>query len=504
MIAWVAALAGLVQRDLMRTSTERMAELALRVNPGNFFYAVEQDGKHIGFASSTLDTLPDSLVIRDLLVADRMVGGTLQRVTTRTDIVMSRQLALRTFAIDVGTPESPARVAGRADGDSAIVFVRQAPGVPVDTQRVVVRGPVVLPALLPLAAILRRDPAVGNTATYHTFDPATAAVHDVTVRIDAESLFTVIDSSARNLATGVWVPALRDTVRAWRLTATSGSDFSGWVDAQGRIVETSPVAGLGMRRMAYEMAFENWRASSPTSSENNADREIVPVTVIASSVTLPARGLTHLSLRLTAPSLREFALNGGRQSLSGDVLTLGLESDDWTAVVYVPTQVTPQHRSQFNNELRAETGLQTRSGVMLRAALNIIGRQRTARAAVERLVQWTSDSIARVATNSVPDAAHALSSRRGDVDEHAQLFAALARSVDVPTRIVNGLVYVNGKFYYHAWAEVFVNGWVAVDPTFGQVPADAAHVRLMTGGFDRKARLMQLIGTLHIEVLEAR
>jgi hypothetical protein len=163
-----------------------------------------------------------------------------------------------------------------------------------------------------------------------------------------------------------------------------------------------------------------------------------------------------------------------------------------------------QHRSQFNNELRAEPGMQTRSGVMLRTALNIIGRQRTARAAVERLVRWTSDSIARVAMDSSPDAVNVLAERRGDVDEHAQLFAALARSVDIPTRIVTGLVYVNGKFYYHAWAEVFINGWVAVDPTFGQVPADAAHVRLMTGGFDSQARLMQLIGTLHIEVLEAR
>ena len=503
MVAWVAALVGLIQRDVIRTGTERMAELALRVNPGNVFYAVEQAGKHIGFASFTLDTLPDTLVIRDLFVADLNVGGKLQRVTTRADIVMSRQLALRTFATDIGTPDAPARVSGRTDGDSVIVFVRESGGVHGDTQRVAIDGPVVLPTLLPLAAILRSDPEVGGTATYHTFDPATTTARDVTLRIEAESLFTVVDSARKDLATGVWLPALRDTVRAWRLATMTGTGFSGWVDAQGRIVETS-IAGLDLRRMAYEMAFENWRATSPTATESAADRDIIPSSVIAGSLALPARGLTRLSLRLTAPSLRQFALVGGRQSLSSDVLTLGVEDSAATTATYTPRRVTPQHRAQFRDELRAEPGLQTRSRLLLRTALNVVRNEREPRVIVQRLAQWTSDSVQRVPTMSIPDAEHVLLTRRGDANEHTQLFTALARSLDIPTRVVTGLAYVNGKFYYHAWAEVYLNGWVAVDPTFGQFPADASHVRLMTGGFERQTQLMQLISTLHIEVLEAR
>jgi hypothetical protein len=61
---------------------------------------------------------------------------------------------------------------------------------------------------------------------------------------------------------------------------------------------------------------------------------------------------------------------------------------------------------------------------------------------------------------------------------------------------------VDGKFYYHAWPEVFLGDWVGVDPTFGQFPADAAHLRFTIGGLDRQTSLLRLMGNLKIDVLE--
>lgn len=504
LVAWGAALVGLVQRDIMRTSTERMAELALLVNPSNTFYAVEQNGAHIGYASSTLDTLTDTLVVRDLLVADLSVGGTTQRMTARSRIVMSRTLALRAFSVDVGTPDAPAHVSGFTEGDTAIAYVVETGGTPSDTQRVTVSGPIVLPALLPVAAILQQEPKVGRRVTFHTFDPAAMSSKDVTLEIAAESLFSVVDSARKDVATGLWVAALRDTVRAWRLVAQDGAGFSGWVDAQGRIVETTQLAGLRLRRMAYEMAFENWRAASPSASGGGVDRDILTASAIASNIALPTRGLSHLKLRLTAPSMRGLDLAGGRQVLDGDVLTIAREQSTRFSASYAPTQVDLAHRRRFASELRSEPGIQARVPLMLRQALSIVRHEREPRAIVERLVRWMRDSIQKVPTLSIPDAVQVLLTRRGDCNEHAQLFTALARALDIPTRVASGLAYVNGKFYYHAWAEVYLDGWVAVDPTFGQFPADAAHVRLTIGGLERQQRLLQLIGSLHIEVLEAR
>jgi hypothetical protein len=41
-----------------------------------------------------------------------------------------------------------------------------------------------------------------------------------------------------------------------------------------------------------------------------------------------------------------------------------------------------------------------------------------------------------------------------------------------------------------------------VDPTFGQAPADAAHIRFVVGGLARQVEIVRLIGRLRIEVIE--
>ena len=56
----------------------------------------------------------------------------------------------------------------------------------------------------------------------------------------------------------------------------------------------------------------------------------------------------------------------------------------------------------------------------------------------------------------------------------------------------------------HAWPEVYVGKWVAVDPTFGQFPADATHIRLVEGGLDRQVTVVKLVGKLKVKILESR
>jgi transglutaminase-like putative cysteine protease len=114
------------------------------------------------------------------------------------------------------------------------------------------------------------------------------------------------------------------------------------------------------------------------------------------------------------------------------------------------------------------------------------------------------DSLAKEITFSVPSAVQVLRTRRGDCNEHTQLYVALARATGIPARIATGLAYVRGKFYYHAWPEVWLDDWVPVDPTFGQFPADAAHLRFVVGGLGRQTELLRLIGNLEIQVVNGR
>jgi hypothetical protein len=502
-VLWAGALAGLVRRDVLRTPAQAYAELALRVNPGNVFYAVEQNGVLIGYASSTIDTLPDAITFRDELVADLNVGGTMQRAVARTDVRLSRGFALRSFALDVDAAGTPMRVTGRTEGDSAIAYVMDGMGMPTDTQRIATDGPVLVPTLLPLATILKGEPKVGKSATFRTFDPQAMGPKDITLEILAESLFVVDDSARFDAGQAKWVSALKDTVRAWQLGASDGRGFNGWVDAQGRVVLTTQAGGLTLRRMAYEMAFENWRLASAAGSTTPLGDDVLEASAIASNVALPDRPLTRLELRLMAPSLSGFDINGGRQALNVNELVITTEP----AAALVPTYTlppAPAHRQRFRAELAAEPLLQTGAQSIIRQAVQIAGNSRDPREIVEKLNRWVYENIDKVPTFSIPNAVAVLNDKRGDCNEHTQLFTAMARSLGIPTRIASGLAYVNGKFYYHAWAEVFLGDWVAVDPTFGQFPADAAHVRLITGGLTRQAELLRLIGSLNIEVQDAR
>ncbi len=120
---------------------------------------------------------------------------------------------------------------------------------------------------------------------------------------------------------------------------------------------------------------------------------------------------------------------------------------------------------------------------------------------MKKLVSWTSTKI----KHRMKDSFTALSVLRdgeGECQAHANLYTALARSCKIPTRVVTGLVYTEEVgFLYHAWAESYVNGWLAVDPTLNQVPADATHIKLYTGeSADASNSLLKIVGRVRIDV----
>ncbi len=141
---------------------------------------------------------------------------------------------------------------------------------------------------------------------------------------------------------------------------------------------------------------------------------------------------------------------------------------------------------------------------------------RRARQITNRRTQWSQDpkEVARQLTTavynmlekeitfSVPNAVQVLETLQGDCNEHTVLYVAMARALGLPARTAVGLVFVNGAFFYHAWPEVWLDEWVAVDPTFGQYPADASHIRFVIGGLAQQVEIVRLIGSLDIEVLD--
>jgi hypothetical protein len=261
--------------------------------------------------------------------------------------------------------------------------------------------------------------------------------------------------------------------------------------------------GFRLVRRPYEVAYENWKLDEAADSGAAAmrpDDDILETTAVAADLHV-TRQLQRLRVRLLNANLRHFDLDGGRQTLRGDTLTIVRESRDSLASRFFTGAPRP---ADAQAALEPEPLVESRDRDIRALAVRLAAGSHDPRVVAERINTWVHDSLRKQITFGIPDAVRVLQTRSGDCNEHTQLYLALARAVGIPARAAAGLAYVNGKFYYHAWPEVYVGRWVAVDPTFGEFPADASHLRFVVGGLLRQAELTSLIGALRIDVVSSQ
>ena len=486
--AWALSLGWLVKREVFRPTGARLAEAALAVPPGALFYRLDVGGQQMGYSSTTIDTLPSALRVETVFVLDVPALGKLHRTTARSTTMLSRALRLQSvvasFDGDIGRFETHGRVLGDTVFSVAIVS-----GQDSQMTRIPLKGPVTLPALLPLRLAFGGELRSGRSYTARLFDPLLVTGRDVTARVSAETTLVVSDSADIDSTTMTWVPEHFDTVRAFRIDQeANGVTTHSWIDAQGRIVLTASEPGFSMERAAFEIVYENFKhrdtARVARSSTAPGADAIVPLTALAAGVQASPTPRQRLRLLLNERDTVEIVQASAIQA--------------GAAAYRLPSQDTA-----LAGWLAPEPLIQSHDPRIAAQGRLIIGRERSPGRVAELLTHWVSRSLQRATSiePSAPSAVKVLETRRGDCNEAATLFVALARGAGLPARTVAGLIYLNGRFYYHAWAEVFLSAWTAVDPTFDQLPADASRLPIVTGGLARQVELVPLIGRLQLEVL---
>jgi len=486
--AWALSLGWLVKREVFRPTGARLAEAALAVPPGALFYRLDVGGQQMGYSSTTIDTLPSALRVETVFVLDVPALGKLHRTTARSTTMLSRALRLQSvvasFDGDIGRFETHGRVLGDTVFSVAIVS-----GQDSQMTRIPLKGPVTLPALLPLRLAFGGELQSGRSYTARLFDPLLVTGRDVTARVSAETTLVVSDSADIDSTTMTWVPEHFDTVRAFRIDQeANGVTTHSWIDAQGRIVLTASEPGFSMERAAFEIVYENFKhrdtARVARSSTAPGADAIVPLTALAAGVQASPTPRQRLRLLLNERDTVEIVQASAIQA--------------GAAAYRLPSQDTA-----LAGWLAPEPLIQSHDPRIAAQGRLIIGRERSPGRVAELLTHWVARSLQRATSiePSAPSAVKVLETRRGDCNEAATLFVALARGAGLPARTVAGLIYLNGRFYYHAWAEVFLSAWTAVDPTFDQLPADASRLPIVTGGLARQVELVPLIGRLQLEVL---
>ncbi len=500
-VAWLATLGWLVKREVFPPTGARLAEAALRVAPAAVYYRLGVSGQQVGFASTTIDTLGSSIRVTDVLVLQVPALGVLHRTTALSRATLSRTLRFEgvdmKFVGDVG----PFSARGTVAGDSLLTVDLAVQGKS-ETTRVPLSRPIVLPSILPLRLALGGELKAGKTFTIAVFDPMLLARRTVTVTVATESTLVAPDSAGFDSTAMAWTPVRFDTMRAFRIEEqTGGATTNAWIDAQGHIVRAVSSTGFTMERTAFELAYENFRhrdtARVARASATPGAGEVIATTALSARARLPRDTLPLLRLRLSDVIPGDDFLSGAQQ-LRGDTLVVRRAGTAELTAHYRLPAPPNQRLAPF---LASEPLIESEDARLQAQARRVVGGERDPARAASLINDWVRAHIAPQAATGAPDAVRVLETGHGDCNERTVLYVALARASGLPARSVAGLLYLDGRFYYHAWPEVYLGDWVAVDPTLGQFPADAAHLRIVVGGLARQAELVRLVGGLKLEVL---
>ena len=476
LVAWVLQMGALLRRAASSSSVALAADLAHYGSSAQWrgiYYRGDKIGFSVGQTTPTdsgYEIREDGRMLLILLGSDIPV-----RLTSRAVVNRAFDLQRFSFSLDPGT--GPTEVEGVLDGRRLDLTIRTPSGERRETRELAEPPALSLNLARTLAA---RGLETGRTLKVSLFDPATLRNAPMTLEIQARE---VVQSAGRP------VPAFRVEGRFAGITTHT------WITDVGEVVREESPTGLLVVRETKEQA-QALAVPGAIRTDLLEAAAIVPTT--------PRR----IDDPTTVARLR-LRIDGLEGLDPADLDGAGQAAASGTIEVVDPRGLAPGLApADLDRFLRPEPLLESDAPEVRAEAEKAAAGAPASRLRAERLLRHVNAILEKKPTVSLPSALEVLKTRIGDCNEHTALYVAMARSIGLPARVAVGLVHLRGAFYYHAWAEVWVEEgrgtglWLPVDPTLNQFPADATHVRLARGGLDRQAAILGLVGRAKIEILD--
>ncbi|MCH7732477.1 MAG: transglutaminase domain-containing protein [Candidatus Marinimicrobia bacterium] len=314
----------------------------------------------------------------------------------------------------------------------------------------------------------------GEQMTLPVFDPVSMEIGQVEISHEGKDDLTIGENSVRLNKIRVEFKGIPSIL---------------WLDDNGLTYREETIMGLVMEKTTPEEAL---RSQSGDSDIDLIDVYAIPVTP---QIKDPA-SLSELILEIDGIDfhyLQKFSSE--RQSIiQENPLHLRLR----------PVPASQIHISP-DSFLLANSIIQCNNPRIIELSRDVTQNDRSQQDKVNRLNNWVYRYLKKRPVVTLSSAVEILDGKQGDCSEHTTLFTSLSRSMGIPTKIHIGLVYLQGRFLYHAWPVVHLDGnWIAVDPTLGQPVADATHITLLEGDFNNLTELIPLLGRVTIRILEQK
>jgi transglutaminase-like putative cysteine protease len=483
-LAWVGALGWLVLREYRPAPDgESATSPAVRLPPTATFYALSAGRDQVGFRSITTDTLPNGIRVTSRFDVDVPLPLVPRRLLTTIEALYDQRLRLVGFTATVSGEAGQQSLVATVEADSVLSVVVTGRGQSkADTLARKIPAGLLLPDAVSIGLASSDGLKLGAVTTVPVLDPVELTVSEWDVRISAESVFVVADSALIDSVSGGWVPSGLDTIRTVRADWMEyGMPVRAWIDRRGAVITRETPLGLTERRGPYEIVNSGYVRRRP----RNVQAAPLEVETASAPQASPGRvALGPVDLRLAAPRLStpwQVVVPGGIESRVGP-------------------PVRPRAPRPLPDSVSATVGTAPLPARIVVDARRIAGADSADQSeAARRLAVWIASTV-RAGQPGVGGPLQTFLSRRGDSADRADLFVAMARSLGIPARRVVGLLSSEGRLRYRSWAEAWLGAWVPVDPTLGQLPADAGHFRLLIDATARPSTIVSLLGAVRPEL----
>jgi hypothetical protein len=468
---WLIMLGLLVQRTWHTVPPQSATIDNGEPAPRDEWMSVYHDRQKIGYTHYSLSKDGEGFAFAEESLLRVTVLQAPQAVRTRMRGHVANDFSLRDVEFDLSSGAGNLRATGVVAASGLRLTLHT--GTEVTEQVLPLNGPLYLPSTL-RGLLTPGALQAGTRMDVMVFDPVGLSNDRMSVAVERQE----------PLPGGGGTPAWRVREEFHGVATTS------WMDANGAVLREEGPMGFVLVRATSEQALHtDWT-------------NLTALDLVASAAVPVARAIDNArarrSLRVRVSGIPvEQVPTDDEQVRHGSEVTITRPTLD-----QLTSYQTPYSGDDHGEDLKATTFLQTEHPRIQAAARAAVGDERDALRAAVRINDWVYGTLRKVPTISIPNALQVLDMGEGDCNEHAVLFAAVARAAGIPARTIAGAVYIDGVFLYHAWCEIWLGRWVPIDPALHQFPADATHIKFVAGGPDEQLAMIGIIGRLGLDVLD--
>lgn len=441
-------------------------------------------GSKIGFNHARVKVGQGAIDVHTKMYFRLKSGQDDQSTILTQDTTLTPDLRLKDFVLLQEIMGKRQEVVGRVEGSKLILEVS---GRGFNRKQTMDFPSGIYPSTTIWLNIMKDGFEVGKKGKFNLFIEAFRMVMPMTyeilrketIQFDGKNVETfVVQQKFSGMTTTLWTNAEGDVLRELSLT-----DFES-------LRESKEVATrLGDQPMSVSsfITLSLVKIKRPIASPDNKGRLKLRLSNVHGPKSIPQ-------------DRRQKVLKTEKNGEESYTTTLLIEREPRTPVKRVSL---PVPTSRHKDYLKDAPEIQVQHPMVRTLSRDLVGGQKDAWQAAKVISTWVYDNLDKVLVDSFT-ALDALHDRRGECQSHTNLFTALSRAAGIPTKVVNGLVYSREfkGFLYHAWPEVWVGEWRALDPTLGQNYVDATHIKLSEGNYAGALKLMEFIGQVNIELLE--